>query len=73
MRWRGMRYTMSLLREDHSSESVACACQQNEATGVFSLKIEPKTVDVRERPSEDNMKQVVRSEQLQDLFFPNMR
>ena len=66
---------MSLLRENNPStpaDSVECQCQQTESTGVFGLKIEPKTVDVREKPAANGLQQAVRSEQLQDLFFPNM-
>lgn len=64
---------MSLLKNSTKNQgSVDCHCQQNEATGVFSLKIEPTTLDVREKPSKDGLQQAVRSEQLQNLFFPNM-
>ena len=59
---------MSLLRKP---ECETCACRAAPSTGTFNLRVEPRTVDVRDQVTRDEIAQLQRSEHLQQLFFPN--
>lgn len=59
---------MSLLRKPKNE---TCACRAAPSTGTFSLRVEPRTVDVRETAAPDEVSQLQKSEHLQQLFFPN--
>ena len=59
---------MSLLRKPKSD---TCACRAAPSTGTFNLRVEPRTVDVRDKVKRDEVAQLQRSEHLQELFFPN--
>lgn len=59
---------MSLLR---TPKNESCECRAKPSTGSFSLRVEPRTVDVREKSTRNEIAQLQRSEQLQELFFPN--
>ena len=50
----------------------ACACQERTSTGSLSLRVEPQTVDVRDRAAHSEVLQLQESERLQDLFLPGM-
>lgn len=60
---------MSILR---SNTDHTCECKNQDSTGVFSLRVEPRTLDVRETPIHDNIVQLQHSERMQELFFPHM-
>lgn len=61
---------MSKLRS--ATNTHTCDCKQRESTGQFSLRIEPRTVDVRETPEHNEVAQLQHSERIQELFFPHM-
>lgn len=61
---------MSRLRSNTNNHT--CECKSQESTGVFSLRVEPRTVDVRETPQHDEVAQLQHSERIQELFFPHM-
>ena len=54
---------MSLLRQPPTE---TCACRAAPSTGTFSLRVEPRTTDVRESSKLSPV------QQLQELFFPNL-
>lgn len=59
---------MSLLQTPVAAPS--CACKQRPSTGSFSLRVEPKTVDVRDKVLFSQVQQLAESERLQNLFLP---
>ena len=65
-----MHHDMSKLRA--KKESPTCACQNTLSTGKFSLRLEPRTTDVRDKPQHDEILQMQQSEALQSLFLPQM-
>jgi len=65
---------MSLLRTSSKppTSEPACACQAKASTGHFSLRIEPRTTDVRDSDTHNELMQLQQSERLQNLFLPNL-
>ena len=49
-----------------------CACQERASTGSLSLRVEPQTVDIRDKKVHNEVLQLQESERLQDLFLPGM-
>lgn len=63
---------MSLLRQTNDAKDDGCECKLNASTGHFSLRIVPRSGDVRESNTHDEVMQLQQSERLQALFLPNM-
>jgi len=61
---------MSKLRAKKTSPM--CACQNKLSTGNLSLRLEPRTTDVRDKPVHDEVLQLQQSEALQSLFLPHL-
>ena len=66
---------MSLLRKvaKPSGNNNECSCTLKQSTGVFSVNLEPRSVDVRDQAHSNRLLQLQQSEHLQELFLPNMQ
>jgi hypothetical protein len=64
---------MSLLRKPKPvTASFACACQNTAEVGTLRMRVEPESLDVRERAAHDETLQLINAERIQGMFLPSL-